>query len=141
MRMLDHECIVSLHRVYEDDKYVHIVMQLTGEDLFTATIRNDHLSEQDASRLMFNLLSAIKYIHSKGIIHRDIKPENIFMGGENYSEALIADFGLSVIAEYSSERYGSPGYIAPEIFRHGGYCSKVDIFSMGVVMYVMLTGC
>lgn len=85
--MIDHESIVKLYRVYEDETSVHLVIQLTGEDLFTIIMRNNHLVESMTVKIMFNILTALNYIHRKGIIHRDIKPENILMGGENFSFA------------------------------------------------------
>lgn len=87
---------------------------------------------------MFNLLSAVEYAHSLGIIHRDIKLQNILVGKEIY-DVYLADFGFSTTEKSSDLQLGTPGYMAPEIFL-GEYTNKIDVFSTGIVMFILLTG-
>ncbi|MBL2533696.1 serine/threonine protein kinase, partial [Klebsiella pneumoniae] len=86
-------------------------------------------------------LQTLSYIHSMGIVHRDIKPENIMMLDDNSFQFKIIDFGLACDAGYGlSQKCGSPGCVAPEILRGEVYGSKVDLFSAGILMYIILTG-
>ena len=91
--------------------------------------------------VMFNLLGALNYLHLKGIVHRDLKPENLILAEKDNDYNLkIADFGLASyisIGEKLSLRCGSPGYVAPELLEDKGYNAQADIFSAGVILYVM----
>jgi len=92
---------------------------------------------------MRQVFDAIKYIHSKGIVHRDLKPENLLLESESDDTSIrLTDFGLSRI--YSTEMMntacGTPGYVAPEILESKGYTSAVDMWSAGVIMYILLCG-
>ena len=92
------------------------------------------------------VLTALMYIHKKNIVHRDLKPENLLLRspGDDY-DVVIADFGLASFVKEGEKlklACGSPGYVAPEVLteKSGGYDTKSDIFSIGVILYVMLTG-
>lgn len=92
---------------------------------------------------MYKLLKSLEYLHSEGIVHRDIKPENILMKNhDNDEDFVIADFGLATFLRNQILNIccGSPGYVAPEILRKSPYGTKVDIFSAGVIMYLLLSG-
>jgi len=94
---------------------------------------------------MVNMLNAIAYIHSKGVLHRDLKPENLILRQkEDETDLVIADFGLSDIynpqGKYMFTRCGTPGYVAPEVLADKIYDFKVDVFSAGVIMFIVLTG-
>jgi len=103
-----------------------------------------HLYENDAALLTKTILGAVEYLHKMGIIHRDLKPENIFMRHENsddYEDIVIGDFGISnfVNKEHSflSTTAGSFGYMAPEVLMRYEYGKPCDIWSIGVIVYVL----
>lgn len=92
---------------------------------------------------MKNLLEGLSEIHAKNIIHRDLKPENLILRDKKVLSSLkVSDFGLSAKLKTSKLflRCGTPGFVAPEILNDEGYDSKADIFSAGVILYMMLTG-
>ena len=95
---------------------------------------------------MSNLLNALGHLHSKGIMHRDIKPENLILRREgSETEIVVADFGLSekftnCEDELLFKRCGTPGYVAPEILNNEEYDIGVDVFSVGIIFYIILTG-
>ena len=93
---------------------------------------------------MYQFLSALAYCHSRDVVHRDLKPENLLLSKKDGFEIKIADFGLACILKDGKEdlnlRCGSPGYVAPELLKNEGYGKASDVFSAGVIFYVMLTG-
>ena len=150
MRAIDHENIIKLYEVYDSDKYIHLVLEyLEGGkflikhigELFNRIRRKCHYSEKDALLVMQNILSPLQYLHEKGIVHRDLKPENLILASKENDYALkIADFGLASFIEPNTllkDRCGSPGYVAPELLNDYGYNTKADIFSVGVIMFIL----
>eukprot|EP01062_Namystynia_karyoxenos_P016101 TRINITY_DN15873_c0_g1_i1.p1 TRINITY_DN15873_c0_g1~~TRINITY_DN15873_c0_g1_i1.p1 ORF type:complete len:349 (+),score=161.36 TRINITY_DN15873_c0_g1_i1:91-1137(+) len=144
-----HENIVNLLDVFEDDSKVYLIMELMlGGELFDR-ICNDYpngYSEKQASELIRQMIVAVQYFHGKGIIHRDLKPENLlFATKEDSSLIKISDFGLAKI--WSGDTLvktacGSPNYVAPEVLLNDmrGYTFAVDMWSLGVILYVLLCG-
>eukprot|EP00756_Hemistasia_phaeocysticola_P037363 Hpha_TRINITY_DN16692_c1_g1::TRINITY_DN16692_c1_g1_i4::g.180253::m.180253/K08794/CAMK1; calcium/calmodulin-dependent protein kinase I len=144
-----HENIVNLLDVFEDDGKVYLIMELmVGGELFDR-ICNDYpngYSEKQASELIRQMIVAVQYFHGKGIIHRDLKPENLlFATKEDSSLIKISDFGLAKI--WSGDTLvktacGSPNYVAPEVLLNDmrGYTFAVDMWSLGVILYVLLCG-
>lgn len=140
--MIDHNHTIKLYEVYESEKYIHLVFEyLDGGELFERIKSKGNYQEKDAINVMRNLLEALDYLHSKGIVHRDLKPENLILASKDNDYNLkIADFGLASFikkGELLKLRCGSPGYVAPELLEDKGYNSKADIFSAGVILYVM----
>jgi len=142
---VDHPNIIKLLDLFNCDKYLYLVMELvTGGELFDRIVEREQYSERDAKEVMKQLFSSIDYIHSKGIVHRDLKPENLLLeDDDNDTKIKMTDFGLSKI--YSQEfmmstACGTPGYVAPEILNCGGYDPAVDMWSAGVIMYILLCG-
>ena len=141
---LQHPNIIRFLETYHDDHYFHIVMELcTGKEIFGKIIEDGKLTEQAVSKIIAKVLHAVSYCHSKGITHRDIKPENIlFKSNDPEAEVKIIDFGLS--RKYLSNEkmhtiLGTPYYIAPEVLK-GEYDEKCDVWSVGALTYIMLSG-
>lgn len=141
---LKHPNIVRFYETYHDEQYFHIVMELcTGNEVFEQIVHYGKISELTVSKIIFKVLHAIAYCHSKGITHRDIKPENILLehnGPE--AEVKLIDFGLSRKYSYDQKMHtilGTPFYIAPEVLK-GEYDEKCDVWSIGAITYIMLSG-
>jgi len=146
MRQVNHPNIVNMTAVYEDKSYYCLVMELMqGGELFDHIITKQNFSEAEAHKFMVPLFDAVMYCHDMGIVHRDLKPENLLFGTKDLVNATIkiSDFGL---ARYiSTDRLatttcGTPGYVAPEILKKQSYDHRCDYWSMGVVMFIMLSG-
>lgn len=142
-KKLDHPNIVQLFKIFEDSEFVYLVMEYVKEgNLLKRIIHQPEIGQFDIMVFTRNMLEVINYIHSKGVIHRDLKPENILITSkDSICTFKIADFGLSCyVRDHESTCTGSPGYIAPEMLRGSPYNSKVDIFSVGVTVFILLTG-
>lgn len=147
MRACDHENVIKLFEVYEADKHVHLVLEvLEGGELLNRIRNKGSYTEADAIKLMRNILKAMAYLHSKGIVHRDLKPDNLLLASsdDDYS-VKIADFGLATFVEPGEKLSlpcGSPGYVAFELLQDPspGYDTKADIYSVGVILYILLIG-
>lgn len=145
LRALDHDNVIVLYETYETTKYIHLVLPyLEGGELFEKIKSKGLYRESDARPVMRNFISALEYLHSKNIVHRDLKPENLLLASkENTWDLKIADFGLATILTEGvklSLRCGSPGYVAPELLQEKGYDCSADMFSVGVIFYIILTG-
>lgn len=143
LRLVDHPNIIKLYETFEDERYVHIVMEeLTGGDLFDHLITNGQYTEQEAATLLEKVISAINYLHSSQICHRDIKPENfLYTSLDPGADVKIIDFGLATKfgEEMMHTVVGTPYYVAPEVLR-GCYGQSCDVWSLGVLLYVLLAG-
>lgn len=152
LKTMDHPNIIKLVDVFEDEKYLHLVTELcTGGELFDRIIEKTkseegHYSEADASKIIKSVLNAIEYCHHvHNICHRDLKPENfLFQTPAADSPMKIIDFGLSRYddeIEHMTTKVGTPYYIAPEVLSRGRHYDKeCDLWSIGVVCYVLLCG-
>eukprot|EP00826_Nyctotherus_ovalis_P009644 TRINITY_DN12549_c0_g1_i17.p1 TRINITY_DN12549_c0_g1~~TRINITY_DN12549_c0_g1_i17.p1 ORF type:complete len:465 (-),score=107.05 TRINITY_DN12549_c0_g1_i17:44-1438(-) len=141
LRRVDHPNIVKYMTSFQAEKYLYVIMEYcSGPSLFKKMIDQEKLSEAEAVTVMKDLLCAINHCHHLGIIHRDLKPENIMYS--NNGALKIIDFGLSMREnEHSTDRVaGTRFYIAPEIVRSSTYTKACDIWSLGVIMYIILTG-
>ena len=112
---------------------------LTGGELFDRIVKKGNYTEKEACIIITKILTALTYLHSLGIMHRDLKPENLILRNENFFEVVIADFGLASFksSKLLFRRCGTPGYVAPEILEDGEYDEKVDVFSAGVIFYIL----
>ena len=144
LRNLDHPNILKCFEIFEDQRLYYISTEYCpAGDLFTEILKFKKFTEAQAANIIQQLLSALVYCHSKRVIHRDLKPENILLmeKGEELS-IKVADFGNSVILDASSKLkgcFGSAYYLAPEIFQES-YNEKCDIWSVGIILYILLTG-
>lgn len=146
---LDHENVIKCYKIFEDAVAVYFVFELIdGGDLynFIQTFQNKKIPEYRVIELFIQILEALHYIHrEKSIVHKDIKPENflVFTEGSKLNVKLI-DFGFAEKIESPNQKLqmeaGSLPYISPEMLNHIGYDSKSDMFSVGVVLFNMLTG-
>lgn len=145
LRSLDHPNIVKYFETYEDENYLHIVMEyIEGDNLFRVLTKQNKFkfSERIISQIMKCLLVAVLFLHHNGIIHRDIKPENIvFVKPDRFDALKLIDFGLSIQqnARKSNRRVGTPYYMAPEMIM-GNFNFASDVWSIGVILFIMVTG-
>ncbi|CAL9767499.1 unnamed protein product [Musa acuminata subsp. burmannicoides] len=140
----DHPNIVRLRAAYEDADAVHLVMELCeGGELFDRIVAKGHYSERAAAAVARTVAEVVRMCHANGVMHRDLKPENFLYANKKENSPLKAiDFGLSVFfrpGERFSEIVGSPYYMAPEVLRRN-YGPEIDIWSAGVILYILLCG-
>eukprot|EP00826_Nyctotherus_ovalis_P030707 TRINITY_DN2451_c0_g1_i10.p1 TRINITY_DN2451_c0_g1~~TRINITY_DN2451_c0_g1_i10.p1 ORF type:complete len:468 (-),score=156.94 TRINITY_DN2451_c0_g1_i10:465-1868(-) len=146
LKVCQHPNIIQLFDSFENPEYIYIVIELLpGGDLYEyLDKRNFRVSENRARDITHSLATALYYLHSYGIVHRDIKLDNILMtDNSDQSEAKLVDFGLSKMIgpkESCTEPFGTFGYAAPEVLRGKPYDKAIDIWSLGVVLYILLTG-
>ncbi|KAG8073291.1 hypothetical protein GUJ93_ZPchr0006g45916 [Zizania palustris] len=139
-----HKNVVAIKDVYEDTQAVHIVMELcAGGELFDRIQEKGHYSERKAAELIRIIVSIVSMCHSLGVMHRDLKPENFLLLDRDDDLSIKAiDFGLSVFfkpGQVFTELVGSPYYVAPEVL-HKRYGPESDVWSAGVILYVLLSG-
>jgi serine/threonine protein kinase len=144
MYKLDHPHIIKLYNHYEDDEDFCLVMQYASKgQLYNQIKRLKRLDQKTAAQYMREIISAVKYLHTRNppIIHRDIKPENVLLDSDG--RCKLADFGWSNFEEENKQREtycGTPEYLAPEMINKSGHDESVDIWSLGVLLFEMLTG-
>ncbi|GMH00038.1 hypothetical protein Nepgr_001877 [Nepenthes gracilis] len=139
-----HPNIVTLKDTYEDDTAVHIVMELCeGGELFDRIVARGHYTERAAAAVTKTVVEVVQMCHRHGVMHRDFKPENFLFANKKENSPLMAiDFGLSVFfepGERFTEIVGSPYYMAPEVLKRN-YGPEVDVWSAGVILYILLCG-
>jgi len=140
----DHPALVRLRAAYEDAEAVHLVMELCdGGELFDRIVARGRYTERAAAAAARTVAEVVRACHAHGVMHRDLKPENFLYAGKSEDAQLKAiDFGLSVFfkpGERFTEIVGSPYYMAPEVLRRN-YGPEVDIWSAGVILYILLCG-
>ena len=146
LKICQHPNIIRLYNVFENADYMYIIMEYcSGGDLFSyLENRNFRVSEKRASTIIHKMSTAVYYMHSFGVAHRDLKPENVLMTSEDEdSDIRILDFGLSKILgpyEKCDEPYGTLTYCAPEIIVDEPYSKAVDLWSLGIMTYLMVSG-
>jgi calcium-dependent protein kinase len=144
LKTLDHPNILKCFEIFEDTRYFYVATEhCPAGDLFSQIINLNHFTDSKAAEIMLQLLSALSYCHENRVIHRDLKPENILLmeSGDQLS-IKVADFGSSAFLDPLAKLsgcFGSAYYLAPEVFS-GSYNEKCDIWSLGIIMYILITG-
>jgi len=145
MKRLKHPNIVALFDVFDDPTHISLVLEyVSGGQLYDEIVKRGSFTEADACTVLKQVLSATEYLHENGIAHRDLKPENLLISSDGGGlQVKIADFGLSKDFSGSGTMAtccGSPSYVAPEVLQQGQYNNGCDIWSIGVILYVLLSG-
>ena len=144
MQALHHPNIVQIFDIFRDKQFYYVIMEyVSGGTLYDYVVDNRRISEDQSRFFMYKIFSAMKYIHNLGICHRDMKLENILLTEDN-TDIKISDFGLSKFLDkdgLTKTPVGSPLYASPECLSGQPYdARKSDIWSCGVIMYVLLSG-
>ncbi|KAK6151343.1 hypothetical protein DH2020_013978 [Rehmannia glutinosa] len=140
-----HQNLVQFYDAYEDEDNIYVVMELCngGELLDRILARGGKYSEEDAKIVMVQILSVVAYCHLQGVVHRDLKPENfLYVSKDEHSPLKAIDFGLSDYVkpdERLNDIVGSAYYVAPEVL-HRSYGTEADMWSIGVIAYILLCG-
>eukprot|EP01129_Flabellula_baltica_P004424 TRINITY_DN1534_c0_g2_i1.p1 TRINITY_DN1534_c0_g2~~TRINITY_DN1534_c0_g2_i1.p1 ORF type:complete len:263 (-),score=53.26 TRINITY_DN1534_c0_g2_i1:13-801(-) len=147
LQRISHPNCIKIFKVYDTDETLYLVLEIvTGGELFDSIVQKGSFSEEESKVLFRQMLEATGYLHSLGIAHRDLKPENILLKDKTSNIIKITDFGLSRIvdsATFMKTMCGTPQYVAPEILlsqNTSGYGLACDLWSLGVILYVMLAG-
>ena len=144
LSLIKHPNILSLKDYFEDKKYIYLVTECcNGGDLITYIEKNKNISEKTTAKIIRKIAEGIKYLNFFGIVHRDIKADNILFSEPNEIKTIkIIDLGVCqtlTYGEMANEPIGTPGYISPQIYLHKEYSFKTDIWSLGVILYLLIT--
>lgn len=149
MHKIDHDGCVRLYEIYDSPKCLFMVVEMcTGGELFDRIVEKEKFGEVEAVSVIKQVCEGLKYLHSQNIVHRDLKPENLLYVNKSDNAAVkITDFGLAkytgagVESPAMTTACGTPGYVAPEILEQDGtYGKEVDMWSLGVILYIVLCG-
>ena len=144
LSQLKHEHIVYLKEVYDSSDNFYMVMELcSGGEVFDRIVMKEKYTENEARDALKQIVAAIETCHDRGIVHRDLKPENLLYVSADSDVIKLADFGLANILQPNSAlatACGTPGYVAPEVISSAGYNKEVDMWSLGVIAYILLCG-
>eukprot|EP00117_Sycon_ciliatum_P006108 scpid23409/ scgid0853/ Serine/threonine-protein kinase D3; Protein kinase C nu type; Protein kinase EPK2; nPKC-nu len=146
LHTLKHNGVVNLERMFETPDRVFVVMEKMEGDMLEMILRhpNGRLEERTTRFLIFQILNALQHLHSKNIVHCDLKPENVLLRGKSsFPQIKLCDFGFArIIGEKSFRKsvVGTPAYLAPEVLNNDGYDRSLDMWSVGVIIYVSLSG-
>jgi len=149
MRALDHENVIKLYEVYETEKSIYLVLELLQGRSLQEILKKGGFKDNEPRMMnvISSILEALAYLASKGVMHRDLKPDNILL--DKTDKIKIVDFGLATfidVPEFIFKKCGTPGYIAPEVFKYDpknpqtNYDDHSDVFSTGCILYYMLFG-
>jgi len=147
LKKMDHPNIIKLYEVFESERSLYLVMEeCKGGEVFDKIVERiqakQMYSEKDAANIIQQVMSCIQYCHNHNICHRDLKPENLLYlnpGSERDNRIKVIDFGLSQSADKLKTKVGTAYYVSPEILK-GNYTQLCDIWSAGVILYILLTG-
>jgi serine/threonine protein kinase len=160
LKRLRHRHVIAANEIYESSKCVWIILELvTGGNLLDHIISCKIFTEATAARLMYQLLIAVQYIHSQGVVHRDLKADNVLVQQKDGKyDVKVTDFGLSALCGVNciggfdgedgikrkrfkelSDRWGTRQYLAPEVL-DGAYGPQVDLWAVGCIAFEVLSG-
>jgi len=142
MRTVNHPKVIKLFEIFEGEQFLYLLCDLyQGKDLWTEILEKGAQSEPKALTVLQQLLEALAYLHSLKIIHRDVKPENIlFRSTKNITQMGLVDLGFGTFEKDFRRlfvRCGTPGYVAPEVLDDRPYDCKADVYSAGIVFYLL----
>jgi len=146
MKLCQHPNIVRLLDHFENDEYIFLVMELlSGKNLNKYLVKNRFkFTEEKASNIVHQIASGLKYLHQYGVVHRDLKPDNIMLSDTSSNPIFkIMDFGFSKVLgpnERVADGFGTLSFVAPEVLVRRPYNKQIDIWSLGVILYYILSG-
>lgn len=143
LKKIRHSNIIRLFEVFENKKHIMLVMEHAGGgDLYQLVKERHHLTEDEAKFIFKQVAQGVGHCHCRSVLHRDIKLDNILLDGEG--GVKLCDFGVSRLINWNEliqEQCGTPAYLAPEMTSNTPYCNfYVDLWSLGILLYVMLQG-
>lgn len=144
MRRLDHPNVVPIIDAYDEEEHIYIVLEFMEDgELFHYIVNSKEYTEDNAREVVSAIAKALHYLHSQNMVHRDLKPENVLLATRNGKRVIkLADFGYArfVASTGMNTQCGTKSYLAPEVIRGTTYYDKVDLWALGVIMYIMLCG-
>lgn len=144
MRLVNHYRVLKMYEIYEGENFIYCLCEwYKGLDLLKAIVKKGSQPEQKCLTIIFQILEGLYYMHSRNAMHRDLKPENIIFKQSAEIDIAIVDLGFATLeSDYKKlfVRCGTPGYVAPEILNDKEYDCKVDVYSCGIIFYMIVTG-
>jgi hypothetical protein len=142
LRKVNHHRLLKLHEIYEGENFVYFLCAwYPGPTLMTSIIQHGNQPEAKAYTIMFQILEALAYLHSRQIVHRDLKPDNVIMRNANDEiDVVLIDLGFATHIDNIDRLFsccGTPGYVAQEVLAHQPYDCKADVYSAGLIFYTM----
>ena len=133
--------IIKLYEIYEQHSEIILLFEFMSQGDLYQRIKGEPLTESQICTFFCQILKGLVFLHSNGVVHRDIKPDNILMTKNKNGEIVVKIADFSLAEYYHSKRLntvcGTPGYMAPEMFCEEEYDEKVDVFSLGIILYML----
>ncbi|KAJ1904423.1 serine/threonine protein kinase, partial [Tieghemiomyces parasiticus] len=145
---MHHPAVIAIHGVYDEADSLYMILEYARDgELFDEIVARNGFTESETRTIFFQLFTAIKYLHDRGVVHRDLKPENILLADRSTLTIKLTDFGLAKVVRdentFMKTLCGTPNYVAPEVLVPGherAYSRAVDMWSLGVILYICLCG-